>query len=350
MAQDYKNILIIKPSALGDVITALPAVNALKQRYPHAKITWLIRPEFAPILDCAPGVDKKLIFDRKKLGKWWCCPKSFKLLLNLLSSLKKPGFDLVIDLQGLFRTAVFTRLTGCKKRIGMRSAREGSTLFYTDRIDLHPESVHVVDQYLHLVAAVGASIEQPDFALSPPVSAIDAAGKLLGDNNISGRFIIIVPAAAHEIKCWPAPNFADLSDKLSKQFDLPIVAIGTANEKHFIDNINSISGTNIIDLTGKTDLPTLTALMSKASLIVTNDTGPGNLAIATNAPTVMIFGPTNPIRIEPYKKSGSLAAIEPYTRPVGIRSFDPKYRIDAVTVSHVFDLAVKHLQKSTDLP
>ena len=86
--------------------------------------------------------------------------------------------------------------------------------------------------------------------------------------------------------------------------------------------------------------------MTKASLIITNDTGPGNLAIATNAPTVMIFGPTNPIRIEPYKKSGSLAAIDPYTRPAGIRSFDRKYRIDAVTVTNVYDLAVQHLQKT----
>ncbi|MCK4998995.1 MAG: hypothetical protein KAS23_05650 [Anaerohalosphaera sp.] len=74
MAQDYKNILIIKPSALGDVITALPAVNALKQRYPHAKITWLIRPEFAPILDCAPGVDKNSFLTEKSLANGGVVP------------------------------------------------------------------------------------------------------------------------------------------------------------------------------------------------------------------------------------------------------------------------------------
>ena len=350
MPQEYKNILIIKPSALGDVVTALPAVNALKRRYPDAKITWLIRPEFARILDSAPAVDQILIFDRKLTGKWWRSPKAFKSLKNLFSELKNAHFDLVIDLQGLFRTAFFALITGCNKRFGMKTAREGAAFFYTDKIDLPTDSFHVVDHYLSIAAAAGASADNPDFAFSPPSSAIAAADNLLTDSNITDRYIIFVPGAAHEIKCWPAQNFAQLADNLNKEFGLPIVAVGTAGEKQIVENINSIANTNIIDLTGKTDLPALSAIMTKASLIVTNDTGPGNLAVAANAPMVMIFGPTNPIRLEPYKKADSVAAIDPHTRPPGIRSFDSKYRIDAVAVAHVYDLAAKHLRNNTDLP
>lgn len=119
-------ILIIKPSALGDITLSLPALSSLRASFPQAKITWLVRREFAPLLDGAGDLDDVLIFDRKGLGKWWWHPKAFAALMRFFGDLRKGRFDLVIDLQGLFRTAFFGWLSGSRRRFGM--AGTGSSL------------------------------------------------------------------------------------------------------------------------------------------------------------------------------------------------------------------------------
>ena len=101
----YRKILIIKPSALGDIVHALPALTALRRSFPEAKISWLVRPEFASLIEGHPHLDETILFDRKFLGKAWFHPKAFCSLVSLIISLRKKRFDLVVDLQGLLRTA-----------------------------------------------------------------------------------------------------------------------------------------------------------------------------------------------------------------------------------------------------
>ena len=100
-----KTILIIKPSSLGDIVLALPALSALRKSFPDAKISWLVRPEFAALLKNHPYLTEIIPFDRKFLGKAWCNPRAFGALLSLVAKLRRSKFDLTIDLQGLFRTA-----------------------------------------------------------------------------------------------------------------------------------------------------------------------------------------------------------------------------------------------------
>lgn len=123
-----KNILIIKPSSLGDIVLALPALSALRRNFPDAEISWLVRPEFALLIKNHPHLNRTIFFDRRLLGKAWYHPRALAGLVALIRKLRKAKFDAVIDLQGLFRTAVFGWLSGCKKRLGMTAAREFASL------------------------------------------------------------------------------------------------------------------------------------------------------------------------------------------------------------------------------
>lgn len=167
-----------------------------------------------------------------------------------------------------------------------------------------------------------------------------SADQLLAENGCGGKkYAVLVTGAAHANKCWPVNNFAALADKLHNQFDLSVIAVGTGMDKPGVEKLKDLAKTDIIDLACKTNLKVLTALMSKASVVITNDTGPGHIALATGAPVVMIFGPTNPSRVGPYKKPQSIAAVEAFTWGSEIASTDPKYAIEKVTVESVFEKA-----------
>ncbi|MHC4368638.1 MAG: glycosyltransferase family 9 protein [Planctomycetota bacterium] len=129
MSESFKNILIIKPSSLGDIVLALPALTALRKSFPDAKISWLVRPEFAALLEHHPHLDEIILFDRKFLGKAWFHPGAFGALVLLIRRLRSCKFDVVFDFQGLFRTASLAWLSGCRKRFGRAGAREFAHIF-----------------------------------------------------------------------------------------------------------------------------------------------------------------------------------------------------------------------------
>ncbi len=331
------NILIIKPSALGDIALTLPVLASLRASFPDARITWLIRPEFAPLLENVPGLDDILIFQRKRLGKWWCNPQAFAALMRLFAKLRKGRFDLVLDLQGLFRTAFFAWLTGSKKRLGMNTAREFATIFYTRKIDLDPDSLHVIDHYRKILAASGAKTIINDFNLLPTAQVDKRVGQLLRDNNIGQQdYVVLVTGSAHDSKCWPVEKFAALADRVHRRFALGVVAVGVAGEKPTIDRLLKLTDAAVVDLAGQTDIPTLIALLAGARLVIGNDTGPTHIAAALNVPVIIIFGPTNPLRIRPYNRPHAVVAVDPDARGNAIESADPRYRIDAVPVDSVF--------------
>ncbi|MHC4657963.1 MAG: glycosyltransferase family 9 protein, partial [Planctomycetota bacterium] len=157
MPKSLKNILVIKPSSLGDIVLALPALTALRSSFPDANISWLVRPEFAPLLENHPHLNDIILFNRRFLGKAWFHPCAFASLLSLIWRLRRSKFDAVVDLQGLFRTASLAWLSRCKKRLGMAEARELAHIFYTHKIPQNQDCAHLVDYYLKIAQTAGAS-------------------------------------------------------------------------------------------------------------------------------------------------------------------------------------------------
>lgn len=344
MPESLDNLLIIKPSSLGDIVLALPALSALRKSLPDATISWLIRPEFAALLKNHPDLTDVIIFDRKLLGKAWFHPRAFASLLSLIHRLQERKFDAVIDLQGLFRTACLAWLSGCKKRFGIAKGREFAHLFYTHKVVQNTGCTHLVDYYLKIVQTITASETQAQFIFPQNPDAADSMSSLLKSYGVKpDNYAVLIPGSSHKDKCWPARRFAALADKISSQLNLSIAATGTESESDTIEDLKNQADVSIANLAGQTSLSELIALLKAAKLVVSNDTGPGHIAAALGVPLVMIFGRSNPARVAPYTRPQCVVAIEPDCRGLEPDSPDPKYDIKNITIEQVYQKVCEQL-------
>jgi len=349
MSEGFKNILITKPSSLGDIVLALPALRTLRLSFPEAKISWLIRPEFAPLIDNHPHLDEIVTFDRKLLGKAWFHPRAFGAMMSLIRKLRRSKFDVIFDFQGLFRTASLAWLSDCKKRFGMANAREFATIFYTHKIPQDRESIHMVDFYLKIIQAAGASDFGVEFVFPQNPDAENSVGRLLASHGIKENYAVLIPGSAHQDKCWPPERFAQLADRISSDYNLSIAATGSASESGIIEKLQEKANVTVANLAGQTSLSELVALLKRAKLAVSNDTGPGHIAAATGIPLVLMFGRANPMRLEPYGRRHCVMAIDPEGRGTAINDFDPKYDIKNITFEQVYQKVAEQLEKQQDL-
>lgn len=262
-------ILIVKPSSLGDVVHALPTVARLRAKFPDAHITWLIGSGISSLLKNCPVINDHIEFHRRDSTK----------LPALLARLRREHFDLVVDLQCLFRSGFMTRVTGAPRRIGLSDAREGARMFYNEIVPVTRE--HAVDRYLRVAGHLGCPAAPIEF----PLGVSKPAGKEL---------IAINPVARWESKIWGDDNFSKLLDKLPAK---RIVLVGSAGERDRIEAINRGRARN---LAGGLDLFELAELYRQCAVVISNDTGPMHLAAAVGAPVIALFGPTDPALVGPY--------------------------------------------------
>jgi len=344
MAEKFNNILIIKPSALGDLVFVLPALSALRSSFPDAKISWLVRPEYAALIEGHRCLNEVVVFDRKFLGKWWCNYKSGAGLWRLLKKLRREKYDAVFDFQGLFRTAIFGWVTGAKKRYGFAGAREGASVFYTERSKQSDANIHLVDLYLDIVRQCGANVKSAEFELAVDEESMAFAGELMELNGLErGGFVCFVPGSAHDDKCWPAERFGALADMIFDKYEMRTVTIGTKAEKELCGKVADSAKSDVVNLAGQTNIGQLKALMGCAGLVVSNDTGPGHIGRALDVPTIIIIGRTNPRRICPYGKTDGFVAIGAEKRGSEINNYDPEFDIKNITVEMVFEKVISNL-------
>jgi heptosyltransferase-1 len=358
MVGGYENILLIKPSSLGDIVMALPALSALRRSFPQARLTWLVRPEFAPLIEEHPHLDEIVLFDRRRLAQAWRSPTAARSLLTLVSELRGRRFDAVLDLQGLFRTGLLARFSGSPQRFGPRW-REMAYLFYTTSLPPQREWIHVVDYYLRLVGAMGAADLRAEFVLPEKPAAAAAARALLSYHSVSpGRYAVMIPGSA-EVgdsqvrrmalrrpgKCWPPERFAALADRLAGEHELTVVATGSKSESPVIEEIRGLSRHPIVNLASQTSLPELVEVLRGARLVVSNDTGPGHIAAALGRPLAMLFSWSNPLRVGPYGRPECVVARDVSARGLHNRSRNPLHSIQHLTLDEVYAKAVEQLQR-----
>ena len=344
MSNSYKNILITKPSSLGDIVLALPALTALHRSFPDAKISWLVRPEFVPLLENHPHLTEIIVFERKLLGKAWFHSGAFGALVSLVRRLRRSKFDVIFDFQGLFRTASLGWLSGSKKRFGMANAREFATIFYTHKVPQDMNCIHMVDYYLKIIQAAGATELCVEFILPENPKAADSLGRLLASHEVADdNYAVLVPSSAHREKCWPIERFTALAEKISSQFGSSIVATGSASEAGIIEKLQEKANVPIVSLAGQTSLSELMALLKSAKVVISNDTGPGHIAAALGVPIVLLFGRTNPYRLTPYGRKHCIIAVEPESRGLAINSNNPNHDINAITVEQVYQKVLEQI-------
>ncbi|MCU0913919.1 MAG: glycosyltransferase family 9 protein [Planctomycetes bacterium] len=327
---------------------ALPALSALRRSFPQARLSWLIRPELAPLLEGHSHLDEIIPFDRQSLGRAWHSPQALRELASLIARLRRSRFDVVLDLQGLFRSAALARLSGSPRRFGPRG-RELAHWFYTTAIPPRREWVHVVDYWLRLVGALGASDLEVQFVLPEKPAAQGTAQSLLARHGVDReRYAVIIPGSAQVSKCWPPERFAALADRLTAEHGLAIVATGSRSESRAVQEIGGRAQHPVADLAGQTSLPELVEVLRGAQLVVSNDTGPGHIAAALGRPLVMMFSWSNPLRVGPYGRPQCVVAHDLEERGLAIKSRNPRHAISHITLDEVYAKALEQLQTTGD--
>lgn len=343
------NILIVKLSAIGDVIHTLPSLTALRKLYPDAHITWVVEEAAADIIKNHPHVDSVLISRRKNWIKYLRKGEFSRPLREMrafLRELRQRPYDLVIDFHGLLKSAIIVLLSGGKRKLGYDSLQELSGLFYNEKI---PEDMnkHAVDRYLDFPHYLGAPVDKPDFILPADSSAQVLVQSLLEKNYLADKkFIAVNPVAYWETKLWDNEKFARLADLIKTKLDIEVVFTGS--ERKPMEEIISRMSTKAVNLSGETSLPALAYLYREALMVITTDSGPMHLAAAVKTPVVALFGPTDPQRTGPYGQGHTIVRTDLPCSPCFLKKCSTKECMQSILPEQVLTVIEERLKEIKD--
>jgi lipopolysaccharide heptosyltransferase I len=274
---------LIKPSALGDIVHSLPVLSALRQRYPDVHIAWVVNRSYAELLRGHPDLDAVLPVDRgaSRTG----LVTAMSNYGRFFWSFRQQRFDLVVDLQGLFRSGLMTIASGAARRVGLSSAREGANVFYTDVIPVADfQALHAVDRYWLVAEAFGIGHLRKRFHVPLPEVERRWAAAQLGD--CPRPWIALGVGARWQTKRWPPHHFASLARRVLQYAGGTLLFVGGREETPLARATAEGLPGNLRDFTGRTTLPQLAALLASVDVMVANDTGPLHLAAALGRPVV----------------------------------------------------------------
>lgn len=310
--REFRRILIIKPSSFGDVIHALPVLNGLRRRYPAAKISWLVATSCAGLLEGHPALDEIILFDRRRYGKIGRSIDATLDFARFLRLLRSHRFDLVVDLQGLFRSGFLALAAGAPVRIGFGSAREFAWAFYSDRVYPPTGDSHAVDRNYLFARRLGFDHVPIEFHLPVRASARASIRVKLQQQGLrpGESYALMAPGTRWETKIWPGEHFAEVGRRLQREHGLRVVLAGMDSEVSMARRVAELAGDGTINLAGQTTLAELIALVDEAALAVMHDSGPMHLAMALGRPFVAVYGPTSPVRTGPYGGAERVARLD----------------------------------------
>jgi len=284
-----ERFLIVRLGSLGDIIFTLPMLAALRDTFCRSHIAWVVNERWKPLLEGNPDLNDAITLPNSSTSAFFKCGKR----------LRENKYTTVIDVQGLYKSALLAKLTGVKPRIGysFSFAREGAaSVFYTKRVT--PVSKHMVDQNLELAAAAGARIESARFPLTIPSEAQSAVQQFLATTKIS-RYVVLSPGGGWLSKLWPPDRFGELAVKLWEAHGLRII-INCGPAEAQLAEIVVANAALALPIIVQYGIAEMMALLRGAELVVAADSGPLHLANALGIPVVGLFGPTSPDRNGPY--------------------------------------------------
>lgn len=278
-------LLIIKPSSLGDIVQALQVATSLKAQVEGLRISWVVREIFAPIVRACAAVDQVYVFERNAGAKGF---------LRLMKELRKTTFDFVFDLQGLLRTGLMTSRTKAKRKVGRSDAREMAGIFYDEKVPLPPEGrrSHALEILLQFCPILGA---KPELCGALKFREVDSLNLRFADTRGGGKPIVMFPDSRRAEKCWN--GFKQLTELIIKENRNRKVIWAGSN---YIHDRSGYPPEQFFNLTGNTSLVSLPALVQRADWVIANDSGPMHLAAALGVRVLGIFGPTDPRLFGPY--------------------------------------------------
>jgi len=339
--RDFRKILLIKLSAVGDVVHTIPVLNKLRRRYPMAQLDWMVTPSIAELLRHHPAISNIIEFERDAWSRPWRFTP-FASYARLAAKLRAGGYDLVVDMHGQFRTAALTLATGAPARIGFdrpragvwdasprkfpeqarkhawQGAREGSWMAYTHHIPVPTLDLHAVDRYLNVGPILGLDREPADFSFPIPQSAVSRVEALLAQHGVNRIDIVIMaPGTIWETKQWGSDKFAQVARHFISK-GCAVILVGSQRERAVCEEVADLAP-GAVNLAGMTTLSELAALTRRSAICITNDSGPMHLAVALDRLVISIFGPTDPIWIGPYGRADAILQADLECSPCYLR-------------------------------
>ena len=284
--KQYKNILIVRTDRIGDLVLTTPVISALRQAYPHAKLSIMVSPAASPIVEGNPSLEEVIVFDPKQTHR------GFFRLLKFIRQLKKINFDLAL----VFHTKKITNsicfLAGIPQRVGYKNKKFGFLLTHGIK-DTRPEGrQHEIQYCLDVLRHIGIPVEDPQMVVAISLESEQWVERFLRENLITEftPLIAVHPDASCISKKWPAQNFAELINLIHQHHPSKILLIGGDTTRAISSQIMPLLEEPVIDLSGKITLSQLSSLLRRCQVVISNDSGPVHVARAVGTPVISIFG------------------------------------------------------------
>ncbi|MBO7610707.1 MAG: glycosyltransferase family 9 protein [Elusimicrobia bacterium] len=314
-------ILIVKPSSFGDIIQANPILQAIKSKWKDSLIDWLVFTQWKQVVELFPNINSIKCWDRKG---------GLKAFFKTLKECNKENYDLVIDLQGLLRTAVFCKLLNAKQKIGVSGMKELSWLFIKEPYKRN-KNENAVKRNLNSLSYITKEKYEPSFNIGingTPYNMLSEYGIKEGD-----KIVAFVPFSRGKTKTWNSSNYIILSDMIkSLNKGIKITVLGSQAD------YGKINTNNVIDLCGKTNIKELSDILSVCEIAVGADTGAMHLANAIGTKNIFIFGGSDIKETAPYGNNSKVISANLNCSPCrGKCKFDKEKCLEQITPNIVFE-------------
>jgi len=336
-----ERILMIRPSALGDVCRSVPLLVSLRRAYPDAEIDWLVQDSFVDAISAHPALTTPISFARGKLGRDLRSGRSGSLR-SLIKQLRSRRYDVVIDAQGLARSGFLAWITKAPVRVGHADARELGWVMLNHRV--HSDQTHTVDRMLDLLSALEI---EPVCDLGLHCSDADRAHaeQCFGDTHP----VVLAPTSRWSAKRWPAERWAQLADRLHEEGIGPIAIVGGPGEDSqctaLLERARQREG--LVDLIGATSVGQLMAIIERSRLVIANDSAALHMAVGFDRPLVGLFGPTDISRVGPYGRDVDVLQHIDDDQAFDHKNEDNVALMERITVDETLAAAMRRLSRAS---
>jgi len=289
-------ILLVRTSAIGDIVFASPLIAAFRRAYPRGHLAWLLQPECESLLSHHPDLDEVIVWPYRHWRDLWRDRRWADLaraLRGFRAELRRRRFDLAVDLQGLLKSGLLAWLSGAPERIGLGS-REGSQWLMTRTIPRGGNARRIGSEYLFLAETLGLPTDDFSMAIHYGPDEARYADGFVRREGLADGFAVICPFTTRPQKHWFEPRWVELAGLIRAELGLPVVMLGGPGDLEGAGRIRAQAGGGLIDVVGKTSLLQAASIIDRCALLVGVDTGLGHMGIAFRRPSLLLFGATRP--------------------------------------------------------
>lgn len=353
---DYRKILILRLSAVGDVVRTLPAVKALKENYPSSYIAWVVEEPSKALLESQPEIDQVILFPRKRWANgiksprriWGTIAEGWEFILGL----RKERFDVVFDFHGILKSGLISILSGSPKRIGFdrRSSKEGNFLFSNVKVRLSEDRMSRFKKNFELLKGIGLEVESFTPKLHVPEKDREYVKSFFDtlSPSLKRPFIAIHPGTSPQTfyKRWMPDQYSQLADRLTRELRATVIFTWGPGELEWVKGIQKeMEGSSMMGPRTES-LTQLGEVFKQCDLYIGGDTGPMHIASLMGIPAVIIYGPTDPKVNEPFGQHRKVRK-EVGCNPCRNRSCSELTCLKAVTIDDVFKATKEILSVTT---